>query len=53
MCKYTTIFTTVDEFCKIHEERVSYKLLLNEKQIDRNGKLSLREDSKSNDFLIF
>ena len=27
MCKYTTIFTIVDDFCKAYEDWISHKLL--------------------------
>jgi hypothetical protein len=43
MCKYTTIFTIVDDFCKIFEGCISHKLLTNGKQRNRAGKLSLSE----------
>lgn len=43
MCKYTTIFTIVDDFCKSYEEWVSHKLLHSGKQRIRLGKLSLSE----------
>jgi hypothetical protein len=43
MCKYTTIFTIVDDFCKIYEEWTSHKLLTSGKQRNRAGKLSLSE----------
>ena len=39
MCKYTTVYTIVDDFCKIYEEWVSHKLISSNKQ--RNG--SVRE----------
>lgn len=43
MCKYTTIFTIVDDFCKTYEDWVSHKLITSGKQRDRKGKLSLSE----------
>ena len=43
MCKYTTIFTVVDDFCKIYEDRLRHKLLRSNKQRNRTGKLSLAE----------
>lgn len=43
MCKYTTIFTIVDDFCKTYEEWISHKLLSSGKQRNRAGKLSLSE----------
>ena len=43
MCKYTTIFTIVDDFCKTYEDWVSHKLLTSGKQRDRKGKLALSE----------
>ncbi len=43
MCKYTTIFTIVDDFCKAYEEWVSHKLLGTSKQRNRAGKLALSE----------
>jgi hypothetical protein len=43
MCKYTTIFTMVDDFCKSYEEWISHKLLDSGKQRIRQGKLSLSE----------
>ena len=43
MCKYTTIFTIVDDFCKIYQEWIKHKLLQNNKQRLREGKLSLSE----------
>lgn len=43
MCKYTTIFTIVDDFCKLYEEWGHHKLLTNGKQRNRAGKLSLSE----------
>ena len=32
MCKYTTIFTIVDDFCKAYEDWVHHKLLTSNKQ---------------------
>ena len=43
MCKYTTIFTIVDDFCKAYEDWISHKLLSSGKQRNREGKLSLSE----------
>ena len=43
MCKYTTIFTIVDDFCKSYEEWINHKLLSSGKQRKRAGKLSLSE----------
>lgn len=43
MCKYTTIFTIVDDFCKTYEEWIKHKFLNNGKQRHRAGKLSLSE----------
>jgi hypothetical protein len=43
MCKYTTIFTIVDDFCKIYEDWTRHKLLTSGKQRNREGKLSLSE----------
>ena len=43
MCKYTTIFTIVDDFCKSYEDWISHKLLISGKQRNRSGKLSLSE----------
>jgi hypothetical protein len=43
MCKYTTIFTIVDDFCKTYEEWLSHKLISTGKQRNRAGKLSLSE----------
>ena len=43
MCKYTTIFTIVDDFCKTYEEWINHKFLRNGKQRNRAGKLSLSE----------
>src|SRR6185312_1635982 len=43
MCKYTTIFTIVDDFSKIYEEWTNHKLLRNGKQRNRAGKVSLSE----------
>lgn len=43
MCKYTTIFTIVDDFCKVYEEWINHKLLSSGKQRNRAGKLTLSE----------
>lgn len=43
MCKYTTIYTIVDDFCKTYEEWTSNKLLRDGKRRNRAGKLSLSE----------
>lgn len=43
MCKYTTIYTIVDDFCKIYKEWQDHKLLSTNKQRNREGKLSLSE----------
>jgi hypothetical protein len=43
MCKYTTIFTIVDDFCEIYEGWTRNKLITNGKQRNRGGKLSLSE----------
>jgi hypothetical protein len=43
MCKYTTIFTIVDDFCKTYEDWTRNKLLTSGKQRSREGKLSLSE----------
>ena len=43
MCKYTTVYTIVDDFCKIYEEWVSHKLISSNKQRNRSGKLTLAE----------
>lgn len=43
MCKYSTIFTIVDDFCKIYQEWEKYKLLQTGKKRIRQGKLSLSE----------
>lgn len=43
MCKYTTIFTIVDDFCKTYENWSKHKLLSSGKQRHREGKLSLSE----------
>ena len=43
MCKYITIFTIVDDFCKTYEDWIRYKLLTTGKQRNRGGKLSLSE----------
>ena len=43
MCKYTTIFTIVDDFCKSYQEWIQHKLLISGKQRNRTGKLSLSE----------
>lgn len=44
MCKYTTIFSLVDDFCKAYEDWVKHKLLSSGKQRNRGGKLSLSEE---------
>ena len=43
MCKYTTIFSIVDDFCKIYEEWLAHKLISSGKQRIRKGKLFLSE----------
>lgn len=43
MCKYTTIYAIVDDFCKIYEEWLQHKLIRSNKQRNRKGKLSLSE----------
>lgn len=43
MCKYTTIFTIVDDFCKTYQDWIRHKLLTTGKQRFREGKLSLSE----------
>lgn len=43
MCKYTTIFAIVDDFCKVYEDFISHKLLETGKRRSRAGKLSLSE----------
>jgi hypothetical protein len=43
MCKYTTIFTIVDDFCKTWEDWINHKLLSSGKQRSRAGKLTLSE----------
>jgi len=43
MCKYTTIFSIVDDFCKTYEEWISHKLLNSGKQRNRAGKLTSSE----------
>lgn len=43
MCKHTTIFAIVDDFCKVYKEWISHKLIKTEKQRDRSGKLELSE----------
>jgi len=43
MCKYTTIFSIVDDFCKPYEEWLSHKLIRSNKQRTRSGKLALSE----------
>lgn len=50
MCKYTTIFTIVDDFCKAYENWLRHKCLSSGKQRHREGKLSL---SESISILIF
>lgn len=48
MCKYTTIYAIVDDFCKIYEESIKSKLICSKrggeiKKRKRIGKLSLSE----------
>lgn len=43
MCKYTTIFTIVDDFCKIYKEWEKHRLIRSGKERIREGKLSLSE----------
>ncbi len=43
MCKYTTIFTIVDDFCKTYEDWIKHKLISSGKHRMRSGKLSLSE----------
>jgi Transposase DDE domain len=43
MCKYTTIFSIVDDFCKTYADWIQHKLLNSCKQRVRSGKLSLSE----------
>ena len=43
MCKYTTVFTIVDDFCKAYEDWLNHKLLSSGKQRNRSGKLTLSE----------
>lgn len=43
MCKYTTIFAIVDDFCKTYEDWIHHKLLSSPKARIRKGKLSLSE----------
>jgi len=43
MCKYTTIFCIIDDFCKAYQECVRHKLLSSGKQRIRAGKLTLSE----------
>ena len=43
ICKYTTIFTIVDDFCKTYEDWISHKLISSAKQRNREGKLVLSE----------
>lgn len=43
MCKYTTIFSIVDDFCKTYEEWIAHKLISSNKQRIRRGKLTLSE----------
>lgn len=43
MCKYTTIYSIVDDFCKIYEDWTRHKLLTSSKQRSRQGKLTLSE----------
>ena len=52
MCKYTTIYTMVDDFCKTYEEWLRYKLLSSNRSRIRGGKLSLSESvTMSHDLL--
>ena len=44
MCKYTTIFCIVDDFCKIYQDWIKHQLLKGNKQRFREGKLSLSEE---------
>ena len=43
MCKYTRIFTIVDDFWKAYEDWVNHKLLSSGKQRNRVGKMTLSE----------
>jgi len=43
MCKYTTVFSIVDDFCKTYEDFISHRLITTEKQRIRTGKLALSE----------
>jgi hypothetical protein len=43
MCKYTTIFSIVDDFCKIYEDWISHNLISYGRSRVRSGKLSLSE----------
>lgn len=43
MCKYTTIFTIVDDFCKTYEDWTKHHFISNNKQRHRPSKLSLSE----------
>jgi hypothetical protein len=43
MCKYTTIFAIVDDFCKVYEDLISHKLLETGRSRNRAGKLSSSE----------
>jgi len=43
MCKYTTIFVIVDDFCKMYNDWINHKLLSSGKQRNRKGKLNLSE----------
>ncbi len=43
MCKYTTIFCIVDDFCKLYQDYLNHKLLEGNKKRNREGKLSLSE----------
>ncbi len=52
MCKYSTIFTIVDDFCKIYQEWRKHKLLQGNRQRIREGKLSLKSNI-NNDILSF
>lgn len=43
MCKYTSVFCIVDDFCKIYEEWERHRLIGGAKKRERRGKLSLSE----------
>ena len=43
MCKYTTIFTLVDDFCKIYEDMQKYYCVADKKKRHRKTRLSLSE----------